>query len=122
MAHNWAGNLIAKQAVYFFEREPEPYTLCCSGSGDSDNLVTEAGISTYFAFALGLISSALQVVGVCISWVASAYFGRRTLYLAGTITNALFALILGIVPSVGHSTGGSYAQAVFGILISFMLE
>jgi SP family general alpha glucoside:H+ symporter-like MFS transporter len=55
------------------------------------------------------------------SWVAGAYFGRRTLYLAGTITNAVFALILGIVASVGHSTGASYAQAVLGILISFMM-
>lgn len=73
------------------------------------------------SFALGIIMSCLQIVGVVLCWVLGAYFGRRRLYLVGTATNAILALILGIVATVGHGQGASYGQAVLGICIVFIM-
>ncbi|KAK8844854.1 hypothetical protein IAR55_006704 [Kwoniella newhampshirensis] len=94
---NLAGNLIANQAVYFFE---------------------QAGMTTNFAFALGLITSALQSVAVMLSWFLTTYFGRRTIYLWGTGFNIVMLVCLGIAASVHPSSGASYAQAVFGLIVS----
>lgn len=100
-AQNWAGNLIANQATFFF---------------------LQAGLGSDFAFKLSFINAGLQVFGVTMSYVLGAYFGRRRLYLVGTTLNALFALLLGIIATVSpNTTGGQYGQAVLGIFISFMM-
>jgi len=99
-AQNLAGNLIANQAVYFFE---------------------QAGMSTNTAFALGLITSALQMVFVALSWILTTYFGRRTIYLWGTGFNVVMLLALGIAASIpGTSTAANNAQASFGLIVSVM--
>ncbi|AAW44159.2 maltose porter, putative [Cryptococcus deneoformans JEC21] len=98
-AQNLAGNLIANQAVYFFE---------------------QAGIKTNLAFALGLITSALQMVFVMASWFLTTYFGRRTLYLWGTGVNTALLIALGVAASCGTSTAASYAQASLGLIISVL--
>ena len=74
------------------------------------------------SFALGIIGSSCGVLGVSLSWLLVAYFGRRALYLWGTAINASFCLILGIVASAAHGPSASWAQAVLGILISFMMN
>ncbi|KAJ7114454.1 general substrate transporter [Mycena epipterygia] len=94
---NLAGNLIANQAVYFFE---------------------PAGMGTNTAFALGLITSALQMIFVMISWVLTTYYGRRPIYLWGTGFNIVMLVALGIAASVGTSTAASNAQASFGLIVS----
>ncbi|KAJ7620739.1 maltose porter [Mycena polygramma] len=94
---NLAGNLIANQAVYFFE---------------------QAGMSTNTAFALGLITSALQMIFVMLSWILTTYFGRRGIYLWGTAFNIVMLVALGIAASVGPSTAASNAQASFGLIVS----
>ncbi|KAF7354395.1 MFS transporter, SP family, general alpha glucoside:H+ symporter [Mycena venus] len=98
-AQNLAGNLIANQAVYFFE---------------------QAGMTTNLAFALGLITSALQMIFVMLSWILTTYFGRRPIYLWGTAFNVVMLVALGIAASVGASKSANFAQASFGLIASVM--
>ncbi|KKY29357.1 putative maltose permease mal61 [Diaporthe ampelina] len=100
-AQNLTGNLIANQAVYFFER-------------------AEAGMDTNTAFALGLITSALQMIFVMLSWILTSYLGRRTIYVWGSLINVGFLVALGIAGSVGISKAASLAQASLGLIVSVL--
>ncbi|KAH7130932.1 general substrate transporter [Dactylonectria macrodidyma] len=99
LAQNLTGNLIANQAVYFFE---------------------QAGMKTDTAFALGLITSALQMIFVMLSWILTTYLGRRTIYLWGSGFNVLLLVCLGVAGSVGVSKSASLAQASLGLIISVL--
>ncbi|KAK1984432.1 general substrate transporter, partial [Colletotrichum cereale] len=96
-SQNFAGNLIANQATFFFE---------------------QAGIGHDRAFELNLISSCIQIFANAFSWPLGGWFGRRTIYLWGTITNVTLLMILGICASIQQSTATNYAQAILGILIA----
>ncbi|CAI0648019.1 unnamed protein product [Colletotrichum noveboracense] len=96
-AQNLTGNLIANQAVYFFR---------------------QAGIGSQLAFALGLITSALQTVFVMLSWILTTYLGRRTIYVWGSLINVVFLVALGIAGSVERSTASSLAMASLGLIVS----
>ncbi|EFQ31234.1 sugar porter family MFS transporter [Colletotrichum graminicola M1.001] len=96
-AQNLTGNLIANQAVYFFR---------------------QAGIGSNLAFALGLITSALQTVFVMLSWILTTYLGRRTIYVWGSLINVCFLIALGIAGSVGESNAASLAMASLGLIVS----
>ncbi|GFZ47582.1 hypothetical protein JCM24511_05326 [Saitozyma sp. JCM 24511] len=96
---NFAGNLIANQATFFFE---------------------QAGMSTNFAFQLSLINSCLGFIANAGSWFLTAWFGRRTIYLYGTATNITLLIILGICASIEQTKATNYAQACLGIIISFV--
>ncbi|KAJ0147234.1 Alpha-glucosides permease MPH2, partial [Colletotrichum tanaceti] len=96
-AQNLTGNLIANQAVYFFR---------------------QAGIGSNLAFALGLITSALQTVFVMLSWILTTYLGRRTIYVWGSLINVIFLFALGIAGSVGESNAASLAMASLGLIVS----
>ncbi|KAI0908077.1 general substrate transporter [Ustulina deusta] len=98
-AQNLTGNLIANQAVFFFE---------------------QAGVKTNTAFALGLITSALQMIFVMLSWILTSYLGRRTIYLWGSAFNVVLLIALGIAGSVGTSIAASNAQASLGLIISVL--
>ncbi|KAL9097842.1 MAG: hypothetical protein Q9165_000168 [Trypethelium subeluteriae] len=98
-SQNFAGNLIANQATFFFE---------------------QAGMSTNFSFQLNLINSCLQFVANGLSWFLGAWFGRRTIYLWGTATNMTLLIVLGICASITQSTSTNYAQACLGVIISFV--
>ncbi|TEA22606.1 General alpha-glucoside permease [Colletotrichum sidae] len=98
-SQNFAGNLIANQATFFFE---------------------QAGMSHDRAFDLNLINSCLQLFANGLSWPLTAWFGRRTIYLWGTVTNVTLLMILGICASIEQTVATNYAQAVLGILISFV--
>ncbi|KAI2785768.1 hypothetical protein POX_h09527 [Penicillium oxalicum] len=98
-SQNFAGNLIANQATFFFE---------------------QAGISHDMSFQLNLVNSCLQLIANVFSWFLTPYFGRRAIYLWGTITNITLLFILGIVASVPQSAATNYVQAILGILISFV--
>ncbi|KAK6066169.1 sugar porter family MFS transporter [Seiridium cupressi] len=99
LAQNLTGNLIANQAVYFFE---------------------QAGVSDDTAFALGLITSALQMIFVMLSWILTTYLGRRTIYLWGSAFNTILLVALGVAGSVGKSNSSSLAQASLGLIISVL--
>ncbi|CAI7640547.1 unnamed protein product [Penicillium glandicola] len=98
-SQNFAGNLIANQATYFFE---------------------QAGMGSDRAFQLNLINSCLQLVANIISLPLASSFGRRAIYLCGTAVNILLLMLLGICASITQTTATNYAQAVLGILISFV--
>ncbi|KAK3072074.1 hypothetical protein LTR53_007505 [Teratosphaeriaceae sp. CCFEE 6253] len=98
-AQNLTGNLIANQAVYFF---------------------TQAGVGTNLAFALGLITSALQMIFVMLSWILTTYFGRRSIYLWGSAVNTVLLIALGIAGSVGKSNAANLAQASLGLIVSVL--
>ncbi|KAI0503021.1 alpha-glucosides permease MPH2/3 [Xylaria bambusicola] len=98
-AQNLTGNLIANQAVFFFE---------------------QAGVSTNTAFALGLVVSGLQIVFVMLSWILTSYLGRRTIYLWGSAFNVVLLIALGVAASVGMSVAASNAQASLGLIISVL--
>lgn len=70
------------------------------------------------AFALGLITSALQTIFVMLSWILTSYLGRRTIYVWGSLINVCFLVALGIAGSVGKSTAASLAQASLGLIVS----
>ena len=74
-AQNLTGNLIANQAVYFFR---------------------QAGIGVNTAFALGLITSALQMIFVMLSWILTSFYGRRSIYLWGSFVNFVLLIALQI--------------------------
>ncbi|KAM7189348.1 putative sugar porter family MFS transporter [Rhypophila sp. PSN 637] len=96
-AQNLTGNLIANQAVYFFR---------------------QAGIDSQLAFALGLITSALQTIFVMLSWILTTYLGRRTIYVWGSLINVCFLVALGIAGSVPASNASSLAMASLGLIVS----
>ncbi|KAM3075753.1 hypothetical protein ACMFMG_007879 [Clarireedia jacksonii] len=101
LAQNLTGNLIANQAVYFFE---------------------QAHVSTNTAFALGLITSALQMIFVMLSWILTTYFGRRSIYLWGSAVNVVLLVALGVAASIGDpkAPSASLAQASLGLIISVL--
>lgn len=98
-AQNLTGNLIANQAVYFFQ---------------------QAGMKTDTAFAMGLITSALQTVMVMLSWILTTYLGRRTIYLWGSAMNMVVLVAIGVAASFGQSTSASLAQASLGLIVSVL--
>jgi SP family general alpha glucoside:H+ symporter-like MFS transporter len=97
-AQNLTGNLIANQAVYFFR---------------------QAGMSVKTAFAMGLITSALQMVFVALSWILTTYYGRRSIYLWGSAGNCILLFALGVAASVGGNAA-SNAQASLGLIVSVL--
>ncbi|KAL3497166.1 hypothetical protein BJX62DRAFT_221621 [Aspergillus germanicus] len=98
-SQNFAGNLIANQATYFFE---------------------QAGIASNKAFQLNLITTCLQLVANIASWFLTSWFRRRTVFLWGTATDVLFLFILGIFASVPQDNKTKYAQACLSVIISFV--
>lgn len=80
----------------------------------------EAGMGIDTAFALGLITSALQMVFVMLSWILTTYFGRRSIYLWGSAANTILLIALGIAASVGKSNSATLAQAALGLIVSVL--
>ncbi|KAH7355471.1 general substrate transporter [Pyrenochaeta sp. MPI-SDFR-AT-0127] len=98
-SQNFAGNLIANQATFFFE---------------------QAGMSTDFSFKLNLINSCLGLIANMLAWPLSGWFGRRTIYLWGTATNITLLFLLGVCASIPQNNATNYAQACLGVMISFV--
>ena len=91
------------------------------------DLDAEAGVSVNTAFALGLTTSALQMVFVMLSWILTTYFGRRSIYLWGSAVNTALLIALGVAASVPVGPKGtpsyhaaSLAQASLGLIISVL--
>lgn len=87
-SQNFAGNLIANQATFFFE---------------------QAGMDPNFSFQLGLINSCLQLVANVGAWPLTAWFGRRTIFLGSLAVNFTLLIILGVCASVPQSSSTNYA-------------
>lgn len=80
----------------------------------------EAQVGTNTAFALGLITSALQMVFVMLSWILTSFYGRRSIYLWGSAANTVLLIALGIAGSFGVSHAASLAQASLGLIVSVL--
>ncbi|KAI1268734.1 alpha-glucosides permease MPH2/3 [Xylariaceae sp. FL1019] len=98
-AQNLTGNLIANQAVFFFQ---------------------QAGLSSNTAFFLGLITYILQWIFVMLSWILTTYLGRRTIYVWGSAVNVVFLIALGIAGSLDRTTASDTAVASLGLIISVL--
>jgi MFS transporter, SP family, general alpha glucoside:H+ symporter len=81
-------------------------------------------MSNNTAFALGLITSALQMIFVMLSWILTTFFGRRTIYLWGSAINTILLIALGVAGSVSKSNSNSnsvnLAQASLGLIVSVL--
>lgn len=62
-----------------------------------------AGLDTSQAFDMGIGFLAVGFVAMCLSWVALAYVGRRTIYLSGLAVMAALQLLVGILDCVPGS-------------------
>lgn len=82
--------------------------------------ILEAGMGPDRSFQLNLINSCLQLVANIISLPLASSFGRRTIYLWGTATNVTLLMLLGVCASIPQNHATNYAQAILGILISFV--
>lgn len=118
-SQNFAGNLIANQATFFFERAGMDVSAIHYARHHPDFKLTDVQ-QTNFSFQLGLINSCLQLVATILSIPLGAYFGRRDVFLYGAATNCTFLMLLGVCASIPQNSGTNYAQAIFGILISFV--
>ena len=77
-------------------------------------------MSTNTAFALGLITSALQWIFVMLSWILTSYLGRRTIYVWGSFINVCFLVALGIAGSVAQTYSANLAEASLGLIVSVL--
>lgn len=78
-------------------------------------------MSTHTAFALGLITSALQWIFVMLSWILTSYFGRRDIYLWGSAVNTILLFALGIAACINPTERASQlAQASLGLIVSVL--
>ena len=78
------------------------------------------------AFALGLITSALQWIACMLSWILTSYFGRRPIYLWGSAVNCILLIALGVAASIPEDPqssafkSASLAQASLGLIVSVL--
>lgn len=72
------------------------------------------------AFALGLITSALQWIFVMLSWILTAYVGRRKIYVWGTAINTAVLVAIGIAGSVHETNTSKQAVASLGLIVSVL--
>ncbi|KAF2119409.1 general substrate transporter [Lophiotrema nucula] len=98
-------------------------TLCGSTfMGYSTYFYEQAGLAAKHAFTMSLVQFSLGLIGVLISWVLMARFGRRTLYLVGEFIMLICLLAIGtiaLVPTDG--TGSSAKWAIAALLLVFTL-
>lgn len=72
------------------------------------------------AFALGLITSAMQMIFVMLSWILTTYAGRRTIYVWGSAVNTILLIALGVAASCGGGKAAANAQASLGLIVSVL--
>ena len=88
-------------------------------TGLTVELLENAGLSVAAAFNLNLVLSAMSIVGVMISWVFLGWFGRRTIYLGGTMSIGGCLLPIGVLGFVTQTTERLKVQG--GLLIAINL-
>lgn len=60
------------------------------------------------------------MVFVMLSWILTTFYGRRDIYLWGSLANFILLIALGIAGSVGVSTASNLAQASLGLIVSVL--
>lgn len=82
-------------------------------------LFTQIGIPTAHVFNLNIGNRLISIVGTIGSWVMLTYFGRRTIYMIGIITNIAILTIIGFC-SLGTTDGAMWAQAILLVIWPFV--
>lgn len=79
-------------------------------------------MDTNTAFALGLITSALQMIFVMLSWILTTFYGRRSIYLWGSAVNTILLVALGVAGTVngGKGNASALASASLGLIVSVL--
>ncbi|WOO84078.1 Maltose permease MAL61 [Vanrija pseudolonga] len=95
----WDGQYITSYGVVFFEA---------------------AGLAAETAFDINLSLNSMFIIGTMVGWCLIPHFGRRTLYLAGMLLQALLLLITGILGVVPSRPGITYGIGAILILINFV--
>lgn len=94
----FCGSPFGGQAIYFF---------------------TVAGISTSTSYSLGVGTYALGICGTMVSWFLMTYYGRRSIYLVGSVLMTFLMLSIGIVAIFAQSSNTAlYIQA--GVMLAFV--
>ncbi|PSR80793.1 general substrate transporter [Coniella lustricola] len=77
----------------------------------------QAGLSTDLSYDLGLVGTAIAFLGVIVSWLYIARWGRRTIWLAGSCALVVCLLLIGIMACVTPQTSGlGIAESVMCIV------
>ncbi|KAK5172276.1 uncharacterized protein LTR77_003914 [Saxophila tyrrhenica] len=76
----------------------------------------QAGLGVQDAYNFGLGGTALAFVGTMLSWILLTYFGRRAIFLAGMLGDAIVLFVVAI-----SSAAAPNAQDSLWVQVSFMM-
>lgn len=82
-----------------------------------------AGLNTADAFSMNVGLTVMGLLGTIVSWGLMSYFGRRTIYLTGTVAvTGMVGLIgiLGAIPTSQHQSGTAWAMCACMVLTVFI--
>lgn len=96
----------------------------------------QAGLSTELSYDLGLVGTAISFIGVLVSWLYIARWGRRTIWLYGFYMLVICLYLIGILACVTPQTSalglvqsilcivwlGSYSMSVGPIVYTIVAE
>ncbi|OCF40903.1 hypothetical protein I317_05261 [Kwoniella heveanensis CBS 569] len=97
----WNGNMITGLTVEFLK---------------------QAGMTTGEAFNMNVILHAMGIVGVGLSWIFLGYFGRRSIYLAGLLSEAACLLPIGILGTIAKTNARLKATGGLMIMINLIFH
>lgn len=84
-----------------------------------------AGLDTADAFSMNVGLTVMGLLGTTVSWGLMSYFGRRTIYLTGTVGVAgMVGLIgiLGAIPASQHQSGTAWAMCACMAVTVFIYD
>lgn len=82
----------------------------------------QAGLNTANAFDLTMAQYGLGAIGVFVAWTLMPWFGRRTLYLAGSMVLCLILLIVGFISIPTQSASTSWATGAMLLVYAFVYD
>lgn len=85
--------------------------------GQSTVFYQDAGLAQAASFDMSIVQFCLGAIGTFLSWFAMSWFGRRTLYLYGSIILTLIMLIVGCLAT--RQDVKSYQWAIGTMLLIF---
>ncbi|OCF58934.1 hypothetical protein L486_03427 [Kwoniella mangroviensis CBS 10435] len=91
-------------------------------TGLTVEFLKQAGMSTKEAFNMNIILHAMGIVGVGLSWIFLGYFGRRSIYLSGLISEAACLLPIDILGFVEKSDASLKATGGLMIMINLIFH
>lgn len=85
--------------------------------GPRQTVYEQAGLGTELSYDLGLVGTAIAFLGVIVSWLYIAKWGRRTIWLTGSYALVACLFLIGIMACVNPQTKGlGIAESVMCIV------